>query len=99
MGRPACPGHGGDDDKLHDMTGQGGHGGQGGVFPGSTGQPGQLDALTEPPPAESAWPGRVSELELITEDTEIDVAKGAMFHAHQSEFAELGWMGFFDVVE
>ncbi len=22
-----------------------------------------------------------------------------MFHAHQSEFAELGWMGFFDVVE
>ena len=20
-----------------------------------------------------------------------------MFHAHQSEFAELGWMGFFDV--
>jgi len=23
----------------------------------------------------------------------------AMFHAHQSEFAELGWMGFFDVQE
>ncbi len=22
-----------------------------------------------------------------------------MFHAHQSEFAELGWMGFFDVIE
>ena len=22
-----------------------------------------------------------------------------MFHAHQSEFAELGWMGFFDVKE
>jgi FtsP/CotA-like multicopper oxidase with cupredoxin domain len=22
-----------------------------------------------------------------------------MFHAHQSEFAELGWMGFFEVVE
>jgi hypothetical protein len=22
-----------------------------------------------------------------------------MFHAHQSEFAELGWMGFFDVVD
>ena len=22
-----------------------------------------------------------------------------MFHAHQSEFAELGWMGLFDVVE
>jgi len=22
-----------------------------------------------------------------------------MFHAHQSEFAELGWMGMFDVVE
>ena len=22
-----------------------------------------------------------------------------MFHAHQSEFAELGWMGFFNVVE
>ena len=22
-----------------------------------------------------------------------------MFHAHQSEFAELGWMGFFDVQE
>jgi FtsP/CotA-like multicopper oxidase with cupredoxin domain len=22
-----------------------------------------------------------------------------MFHAHQSEFAELGWMGFFDVGE
>jgi FtsP/CotA-like multicopper oxidase with cupredoxin domain len=22
-----------------------------------------------------------------------------MFHAHQSEFAELGWMGFFQVVE
>ncbi len=22
-----------------------------------------------------------------------------MFHAHQSEFVELGWMGFFDVVE
>jgi FtsP/CotA-like multicopper oxidase with cupredoxin domain len=22
-----------------------------------------------------------------------------MFHAHQSEFAELGWMGFFDVAE
>jgi FtsP/CotA-like multicopper oxidase with cupredoxin domain len=22
-----------------------------------------------------------------------------MFHAHQSEFAELGWMGFFDVTE
>jgi len=22
-----------------------------------------------------------------------------MFHAHQSEFTELGWMGFFDVVE
>ncbi len=22
-----------------------------------------------------------------------------MFHAHQSEFTELGWMGFFNVVE
>ena len=22
-----------------------------------------------------------------------------MFHAHQSEFAELGWMGFFEAVE
>ena len=22
-----------------------------------------------------------------------------MFHAHQSEFAELGWMGFFEVVD
>jgi FtsP/CotA-like multicopper oxidase with cupredoxin domain len=22
-----------------------------------------------------------------------------MFHAHQSEFAELGWMGMFDIVE
>ena len=22
-----------------------------------------------------------------------------MFHAHQSEFAELGWMGFFQAVE
>ena len=22
-----------------------------------------------------------------------------MFHAHQSEFTELGWMGMFDVVE
>jgi FtsP/CotA-like multicopper oxidase with cupredoxin domain len=22
-----------------------------------------------------------------------------MFHAHQSEFTELGWMGFFEVVE
>jgi FtsP/CotA-like multicopper oxidase with cupredoxin domain len=22
-----------------------------------------------------------------------------MFHAHQSEFAELGWMGMFEVVE
>ena len=22
-----------------------------------------------------------------------------MFHAHQSEFTELGWMGFFDVVD
>jgi hypothetical protein len=22
-----------------------------------------------------------------------------MFHAHQSEFTELGWMGFFDVCE
>jgi hypothetical protein len=22
-----------------------------------------------------------------------------MFHAHQSEFAELGWMGFFNVVD
>ena len=22
-----------------------------------------------------------------------------MFHAHQSEFAELGWMGFFEVME
>jgi FtsP/CotA-like multicopper oxidase with cupredoxin domain len=22
-----------------------------------------------------------------------------MFHAHQSEFAELGWMGMFDVTE
>ncbi len=22
-----------------------------------------------------------------------------MFHAHQSEFTDLGWMGFFDVVE
>ena len=32
---------------------------------------------------------------------EIEFAqKGAhMFHAHQSEFTELGWMGFFDVVE
>ena len=32
---------------------------------------------------------------------EIDFANTGkfMFHAHQSEFAELGWMGFFDVVE
>jgi FtsP/CotA-like multicopper oxidase with cupredoxin domain len=32
---------------------------------------------------------------------EIDFANPGlfMFHAHQSEFAELGWMGFFDVVE
>jgi hypothetical protein len=22
-----------------------------------------------------------------------------MFHAHQSEFTELGWMGFFEVVD
>jgi len=22
-----------------------------------------------------------------------------MFHAHKTEFADLGWMGFFDVVE
>ncbi len=30
---------------------------------------------------------------------EIDFANSGlfMFHAHQSEFAELGWMGFFDV--
>ena len=32
---------------------------------------------------------------------EIDFANTGlfMFHAHQSEFAELGWMGFFNVVE
>jgi FtsP/CotA-like multicopper oxidase with cupredoxin domain len=32
---------------------------------------------------------------------EIDFANTGtfMFHAHQSEFAELGWMGFFDVVD
>jgi FtsP/CotA-like multicopper oxidase with cupredoxin domain len=32
---------------------------------------------------------------------EIDFANTGtfMFHAHQAEFAELGWMGFFDVVE
>jgi FtsP/CotA-like multicopper oxidase with cupredoxin domain len=32
---------------------------------------------------------------------EIDFANTGefMFHAHQSEFAELGWMGFFDVRE
>ena len=32
---------------------------------------------------------------------EIDFAnKGMfMFHAHQSEFAELGWMGFFEVMD
>jgi FtsP/CotA-like multicopper oxidase with cupredoxin domain len=32
---------------------------------------------------------------------EIDFANPGlfMFHAHQSEFAELGWMGFFDVVD
>jgi FtsP/CotA-like multicopper oxidase with cupredoxin domain len=32
---------------------------------------------------------------------EIDFAHTGtfMFHAHQSEFAELGWMGYFDVVE
>jgi manganese oxidase len=32
---------------------------------------------------------------------EIDFAHTGrfMFHAHQSEFAELGWMGFFDVAE
>jgi FtsP/CotA-like multicopper oxidase with cupredoxin domain len=32
---------------------------------------------------------------------EIDFAHTGryMFHAHQSEFAELGWMGFFEVVE
>ena len=32
---------------------------------------------------------------------EIDFANTGrfMFHAHQSEFTELGWMGFFDVVD
>jgi FtsP/CotA-like multicopper oxidase with cupredoxin domain len=32
---------------------------------------------------------------------EIDFSSAGkfMFHAHQSEFAELGWMGFFDVVD
>jgi FtsP/CotA-like multicopper oxidase with cupredoxin domain len=32
---------------------------------------------------------------------EIDFAKTGrfMFHAHQSEFTELGWMGFFDVID
>ena len=32
---------------------------------------------------------------------EIDFANTGqfMFHAHQSEFAELGWMGFFNVVD
>ena len=32
---------------------------------------------------------------------EVDFANTGMFmfHAHQSEFAELGWMGFFDVVD
>jgi FtsP/CotA-like multicopper oxidase with cupredoxin domain len=32
---------------------------------------------------------------------EIDFANTGrfMFHAHQSEFTELGWMGFFEVVE
>ncbi len=32
---------------------------------------------------------------------EIDFASAGtfMFHAHQSEFAELGWMGYFDVTD
>jgi FtsP/CotA-like multicopper oxidase with cupredoxin domain len=30
---------------------------------------------------------------------EIDFANLFMFHAHQSEFTELGWMGFFDVAD
>jgi FtsP/CotA-like multicopper oxidase with cupredoxin domain len=32
---------------------------------------------------------------------EIDFANTGtfMFHAHQSEFTELGWMGFFNVVD
>ena len=32
---------------------------------------------------------------------EIDFANTGkfMFHAHQSEFTELGWMGFFDVID
>ena len=31
---------------------------------------------------------------------EIDLQNAGrfMFHAHQTQFAELGWMGFFDVV-
>ncbi len=32
-------------------------------------------------------------------EIEFDEPGTYMFHAHQSEFAELGWMGFFDVVD
>jgi hypothetical protein len=92
-------GQGGDDDELHKMTGQGGHGGQGAVFPGAAGKPGQLDALTYPPPAEPAQAGRIHEFDLVAEATELEVAEGVMFHAHHSGSVELGWMGFFDVVE
>jgi hypothetical protein len=36
----------------------------------------------------------------ILEFTFADFETGQyMFHAHQSEFAELGWMGFFEVIE
>ncbi len=42
---------------------------------------------------------QVREFELVTEDTEIEVAKGMMFYAHHSRSVELGWVGFVDVVE
>ncbi len=83
-------GQGGDHDKLDQMSGHGGHAGQGGVLPGDTRQPGRLDTLTYPPLPEPARAGRVREFELVAEATVLEVAKGIIFHAHQSEGAELG---------
>ncbi|MBI5289499.1 MAG: multicopper oxidase domain-containing protein [Chloroflexi bacterium] len=50
-------------------------------FPGPAGEPGELDHLLYPPPAQPARPGRVREYNLVAQNKTIQIAKDTFFEA------------------